>query len=674
MNPKISGQSTKSNYKNTGSSARAVFYDEHDLREYLDEALKLGVQDKQMQFFDMEGNAVTAAEVLDKVDRHHSGLHKDDAKFYCIMLDPSDPEIAAMGEDLTERLANGQQYVFDIMDAYARNFHREGIEDRHNLTAYAIPHLYKGEEKKDQLHWHIIVARKDASNKYKLSPLTNHRSTTKGVVKGGFDRVAFDQECEQLFDKRFGYERKVEESFDYCLAQKKGTQEQKAEQTQRLTEQNKPDLEAAVNAFLNQRVAQLAAEATARALKKQQEEEAARREAARIERTNKNTYWNTYNSRYKPLIDDAKEICNKSFNLFDKYRVLDKNCSQEISSQYCLLHTKYAEMDRLETDIQQASTAKGILTAVAAMITFVNPVVGIAIGLVGRIVAEANRSASLAAKREIREEASTIRDNIESLKEKQHAIRQEKADSLRAYVEAKEDKQAIFVELNNLREELLKPVEVEKPKIKFDFVAAMAQKPSVTGSEGKVAKAPGIDLHAVMMKAAGKQSLERELLASKVVIEPMLDQYGGVSDFRVTLAQEGREVNASSLVSPDKLRAMLDRWEALTKQTPSYKLAIERDHRKKLLDIIQKLDNISPKSAPSTPRDISFRSDGTVETVSYINSEGKFIRLAVDPDNYIRWQDGSALNVTTGRYYEPRFQKEQKPQILKEKGGGGMKI
>lgn len=277
MNPKISGQSTRSNYKNTGSSAGAVLYDEHDLRDFLERGPELGIEENQMRFFDMDGNVMTGDEVMNNIDRHHSGLHKGDAKFFCLMLDPSDPEIASMGGSLSERLSNGQQYVFDIMDAYARNFHREGVKDRHDLVAYAIPHLYKGKEKKDQLHWHIVVARKDASNKYKLSPMTNHRNTARGAVLGGFDRQAFDYECERLFDRRFGYERKVEESFQYCLAQKKGTPEQKAEQTRRLAEQKRQDLEAAVSAFINHRVAQLEAEA---AIRQKEKEEADRMNAA----------------------------------------------------------------------------------------------------------------------------------------------------------------------------------------------------------------------------------------------------------------------------------------------------------------------------------------------------------------------------------------------------------
>lgn len=460
MNPKISGQSSKSNYKNNGSSASAVFYDEHDLREYLDEALELGAQGEQMQFFDMEGHVVTAAEVLDKVDRHHSGLHKSDAKFYCIMLDPSDPEIAAMGEDLTERLANGQQYVFDIMDAYARNFHREGIEDRHNLTAYAIPHLYKGEEKKDQLHWHIIVARKDASNKYKLSPLTNHRSTTNGVVKGGFDRVAFDQECEQLFDKRFGYERKVEESFAYCLAQKKGTPEQKAEQTQRLTEQNKPDLEAAVSAFLNHRVAQLAAEAAVRAEKERLEkEEAARKEAARLDRIRRNEFWNDYHSKYRPEYIRLKEACDKSFELYrtakEKYGI----CNEAIAERYDNLRSAYEQMNILEAEIKKATSSMGTVKAVSSLIFVMNPLVGILLILLCGILDESERDSRIEARRELRSQAAAIRDSINELKAEQAALRQDKTDRLQVYAENKEAKAALQTEINNLKAALDKPLQ-----------------------------------------------------------------------------------------------------------------------------------------------------------------------------------------------------------------------
>ena len=39
------------------------------------------------------------------------------------------------------------------------------------------------------MHCHLIVSRKDQSNKKKLSPLTNHKNTKKGKVIGGFDRV-----------------------------------------------------------------------------------------------------------------------------------------------------------------------------------------------------------------------------------------------------------------------------------------------------------------------------------------------------------------------------------------------------------------------------------------------------------------------------------------------------
>ena len=60
------------------------------------------------------------------------------------------------------------------------------------LLYYAKVHHERNRETgKEDMHAHIIVSRKDMSNKLKLSPATNHRGTQKGAVKGGFDREAF---------------------------------------------------------------------------------------------------------------------------------------------------------------------------------------------------------------------------------------------------------------------------------------------------------------------------------------------------------------------------------------------------------------------------------------------------------------------------------------------------
>ena len=65
------------------------------------------------------------------------------------------------------------------------------------------------------MHCHLIVSRKDQTNKKKLSPVTNHKCTKAGVVKGGFDRVNLFQQAEQGFDKLFNYDRQQSETFDY---------------------------------------------------------------------------------------------------------------------------------------------------------------------------------------------------------------------------------------------------------------------------------------------------------------------------------------------------------------------------------------------------------------------------------------------------------------------------
>ncbi len=48
-----------------------------------------------------------------------------------------------------------------------------------------------------------------------MSPLTNHKNTKNGIIKGGFDRVNLFQQAELGFDKLFNYNRQPIESFDY---------------------------------------------------------------------------------------------------------------------------------------------------------------------------------------------------------------------------------------------------------------------------------------------------------------------------------------------------------------------------------------------------------------------------------------------------------------------------
>lgn len=73
------------------------------------------------------------------------------------------------------------------------------------------------------MHCHLIVSRKDQTNKKKLSPHTNHKNTKKVTVTGGFDRVNLFKQAEQSFDKLFDYDRQQSESFDYRNTMKNGS-------------------------------------------------------------------------------------------------------------------------------------------------------------------------------------------------------------------------------------------------------------------------------------------------------------------------------------------------------------------------------------------------------------------------------------------------------------------
>ena len=128
-----------------------------------------------------------------------------------------------MGNTEQEQAEAMKRYIREVfIPEYAKNFNKELSET--DIKFYGKIHFNRNRSDNElNMHCHLIVSRKDQSNKKKLSPLTNHKNTKNGVIKGGFDRVNLFQQVEQGFDKLFSYDRQQSESFDYHNTMKNGS-------------------------------------------------------------------------------------------------------------------------------------------------------------------------------------------------------------------------------------------------------------------------------------------------------------------------------------------------------------------------------------------------------------------------------------------------------------------
>ena len=224
--------------------------------------------------------------------------------------------------------------------------------------------------------------------------------------------------------------------------------------------------------------------------------------------------------------------------------------------------------------------------------------------------------------------------------ESQLAAKQEQTKA----TESREGMEIIKSEIQQLKEQT-------KPKIAFDFKAA-AQRIStptttVSHSSNVVKSESRFDLYSLVISAKNKDSLELALLERKAVMEPLKDSFGGVTDFRVTLAAEGRNTKASSLVSEEQLHQILDKWEALTGEKSVYRLEAERADWRKLEDICRKIDAVSPQNSPRTPKSISLLPGKEME-ISYTTRNGNIQKLKVDASGILR-VNGVILDVNTGK-------------------------
>lgn len=240
-----------------------------------------GLEQQDMEhFFNQYGDEISAEEVIKEIDGNTAKLEKHEPRFYSITVSPSKYELQKLqnsSEDLKKytrelmkdyvasfnREIKGRPVNIDDIKYYAkiehqRTFKGTDFQVKENQP-YATkilqlkteirnvqegraegnikkmkkeiaklerqaPHQQNGKRivqgmRKDgnQSHIHIIVSRKDASNRFSLSPGSKYKASDVKLngetVKRGFDRDKFFESAEKTFDKTFGYKRYFAETY-----------------------------------------------------------------------------------------------------------------------------------------------------------------------------------------------------------------------------------------------------------------------------------------------------------------------------------------------------------------------------------------------------------------------------------------------------------------------------
>ena len=196
-------------YNNAGSSRQLANYMEHEDLERMEKGIYTD------GFFDLADDNFYKSKVIKDIDSNIGQLLKTDAKFFAIHISPSEKELRAMGNTEQEQAEAMKRYIREVfIPEYAKNFNKELSAS--DIKFYGKIHFDRSRSDNElNMHCHLIMSRKDQTNKKKLSPLTNHKNTKKGTIKGGFDRKNLFQQAEQGFDRLFDYKRGITESFEY---------------------------------------------------------------------------------------------------------------------------------------------------------------------------------------------------------------------------------------------------------------------------------------------------------------------------------------------------------------------------------------------------------------------------------------------------------------------------
>lgn len=259
---------------NTGSSYSLVMYLEKENIELEKNIETSDFIKRKQSFFNHQGNNFSPIEVIDTIDNNKRKLGKKDAKYFAPTISFSQKELHHISKLASGKVINDvseftdkeyldynnliKQYAIKIMDNYAKNFNRQekGLKSGSDLVYFGkVEHYrkFKGHDSEVKngtynsgdykpginSHLHLVVSRKDNTQKLKLSPLANERKSTNRKINGntysvGFDRTKWIEMNEVSFDQFFNYKRPLLEQFRNQNILKNGSPEQKYELNKRI--------------------------------------------------------------------------------------------------------------------------------------------------------------------------------------------------------------------------------------------------------------------------------------------------------------------------------------------------------------------------------------------------------------------------------------------------------
>jgi hypothetical protein len=266
----ITAQKTGDNYTQSVSDFVAYLEKENEGKEWEDREL----------FFDQYEETITPREVISEIDGNTTKLKKNEPKFYSITVNPSRWELKHLNnhpEELKKyirelmksyaesfnREIDGRKVTVDDIKYYAKIEHqrtykgsdkaiRENAPYRAKIARLTneiqkikrgeikgslkkkqqqiirlqkeAPHQLDGKmieqgmlKEGSQTHIHIIVSRKDITNRHSLSPGSKYKASETElngkIVKRGFNRDEFYKGSEQVFDRLFNYKRNYVETY-----------------------------------------------------------------------------------------------------------------------------------------------------------------------------------------------------------------------------------------------------------------------------------------------------------------------------------------------------------------------------------------------------------------------------------------------------------------------------